>query len=489
MPVSSCSAPIGSSTATQRSESCAWSAARVRKKSARSRSSMFAKTTRESPSASARLHTRVVVTSTPMTAETTTRAPSTTRRLAIVSAWKPESPGVSTRLIFRPCHSRCASDEASDICRRCSSSSQSPTVVPASTAPRRFVLPAWKSIASRSDVFPVPRWPTTATLRIFAGSYGMPQLLLGRGFGLPSILEAGSRRMPGQALGSGARHGPGDAGLQAQDRLRVELGDARLRHPEHLPDLAQRQLLVVVERDHELLALGQPRDRVAEDLAQLGLIEHVRRADALGVLDRVEERDLVALVRDRPELVERGDRGAGDVGERVLELVDGDPDPDGDLLVGRGAAELRLEGGDRALDLAGARADRARHPVEGPQLVDDRAADPRDRVRLELDVAVGVVALDRADQAEEAVRDEVALVDVRRQARPEPARDVLHERRVHHDQLVAQLLRARPAVLEPEAPRVDGLDHCGKRIRASGAFSSARTRRGRPSRPRSPPRP
>ena len=72
---------------------------------------MFTKTTRESSSSSARAHTRAVFTSTPITPETTTSAPSTTRRLAIVSAWKPESPGVSIRLILRPCHSRCASDD------------------------------------------------------------------------------------------------------------------------------------------------------------------------------------------------------------------------------------------------------------------------------------------------------------------------------------------------------------------------------------------
>ena len=31
------------------------------------------------------------------------------------------------------------------------------TVEPDSTVPSRFVAPAWKSIASTSDVFPVPR--------------------------------------------------------------------------------------------------------------------------------------------------------------------------------------------------------------------------------------------------------------------------------------------------------------------------------------------
>jgi hypothetical protein len=99
--------------------------------------------------------------------------------------------------------------------------------------------------------------------------------------------------------------------------------------------------------------------------------------------------------------------------------------------------ELLLELGDRALDVARPCAHRARHPVERAQLVDDRALDPRDRVRLELDLAVRVVALDRTDQAEEAVGDEVALVDVRRQTASEAACDELDERRVGQDQAVA----------------------------------------------------
>ena len=109
----------------------------------------------------------------------------------------------------------------------------------------------------------------------------------------------------------------------------------------------------------------------------------------------------------------------------------------GDLLVGRRAMELALELGDRPLDVTGPRADRARHPVHRAQLVDDRALDSRDRVGLELDVALGVVALDRADQAEQAVRDEVALVDVRGQTGAEPAGDVLDQRRVREDEPVA----------------------------------------------------
>ena len=134
---------------------------------------MLTYTTRDSSSSSARFHTRAVFTSTPITPETTTSAPSTTRSEATVSAWNPESPGVSMKLSLRSCHSQEQSDADSDIWRLCSSSSQSETVVPASIVPSRFVLPAWKSRASTSEVLPVPRCPTTATLRIFPASMGI----------------------------------------------------------------------------------------------------------------------------------------------------------------------------------------------------------------------------------------------------------------------------------------------------------------------------
>src|SRR3954462_1517271 len=88
------------------------------------------------------------------------------------------------------------------------------------------------------------------------------------------------------ALERRARRRAREARLQAQDRLRVQLRDARLRHAEHLADLAQRQLLVVVERDDELLALGQARDRLAERLLQFGLRERALGVRALRVLDR-----------------------------------------------------------------------------------------------------------------------------------------------------------------------------------------------------------
>src|SRR3954451_13755570 len=61
-----------------------------------------------------------------------------------------------------------------------------------------------------------------------------------------------------------------ERGLEAEDRLGVELRDARLGHAQHLADLAQREVLVVVERHDQLLALGQPRDGVGQAVLGLG---------------------------------------------------------------------------------------------------------------------------------------------------------------------------------------------------------------------------
>ena len=113
-----------------------------------------------------------------------------------------------------------------------------------------------------------------------------------------------------------------------------------------------------------------------------------------------------------------------------------------------------------ALDLAGAGADGARHPVERAQLVDDRALDAGDRVRLELDLALGIEALDRVDQADQAIGDEVGLLHVRGQAGGHPAGHVLHERGVGDDELLACAVGTRRLVAAPQIPQLDRL-HIG----------------------------
>src|SRR3954463_3343876 len=387
-PVSSCSEPIGRLTAIARGESISWSWPSVRRKSARSRSSMFTKKTRDSASFSARSQTRPVLTSTPMTAQTTTSAPSTTISDAIVSPWKLASPGVSIRLILRPCQSTCVSAAPMDVARRCSSSSQSETVVPCSIEPRRLVAPPSKSSASTSDVLPVPRCPTTATLRIFPGSRaGMrcatscwSTLWATAGGDLAPLSSRFATLAGAGGLGGHGARTAREARLEAQDRLRVQLRDARLGDPEHVADLADGQLLVVVERDDELLPLGQAGDCVAERVAELGLCQRALRVGPGRVLDGVDQRHLVARrAGDRPELVERRDRGARDVGQGVVQLFLLEPELLGELGVRRRAVQDALEVGHRALDVTGAAADGARHPVEGAELVDDRALDACNR--------------------------------------------------------------------------------------------------------------
>ena len=184
----------------------------------------------------------------------------------------------------------------------------------------------------------------------------------------------------------------------------MQLRDARLGHAEHLADLAQGQLLVVVERDDELLPLGQPGDRLAERLLELRLGERRLRLRPLGVLDRVDQGDLVAAGRrDRPELVER----ARSTSARSRSGCRRAPRPSIPSLpaisssVGARCSFASSSAIARSISPR-PRPHRSRHPVHRAQLVDDRALDPRDRERLELDVAIGVVALDRADQARAA---------------------------------------------------------------------------------------
>ena len=165
-PVTACSEPMGISVATTCWPKEAFRESSVRKKSARSRSSMLTNTSRARSSSAARFHRRAVWTSTPITALIVNTADSQTRSAPSASAMKLESPGVSIRLTLRCCHSNVSSLSEIDICRAFSSGSVSDAVVPSVTVPSRLIAPALNSSASCSDVLPQPRWPTRATLRI-----------------------------------------------------------------------------------------------------------------------------------------------------------------------------------------------------------------------------------------------------------------------------------------------------------------------------------
>jgi hypothetical protein len=74
----------------------------------------------------------------------------------------------------------------------------------------------------------------------------------------------------------------------------VELRDARFGDAQHLADLPQGELLVVVERDDQLLPLRQGSDRLADQLLQLGRLHLRPRLGSVLILDRVDECDCVA---------------------------------------------------------------------------------------------------------------------------------------------------------------------------------------------------
>ena len=130
---------------------------------------MFTKRMRARPSSEARSQRRLVVTSAPITPFTTNTALSTTRSAASASAMKLGSPGVSIRLILRSSQRNEERLAEIDISRAFSSDAESDTVVPSATEPSRLIAPASNKSASFTDVFPLPRWPTNATLRILFG--------------------------------------------------------------------------------------------------------------------------------------------------------------------------------------------------------------------------------------------------------------------------------------------------------------------------------
>src|SRR5436190_4358555 len=380
-----------------------------------------------------------------MTALITTTAASTTRSAPSASATNEASPGVSIRLILRSAYSNGAMLAPIDIERACSSGSKSKVVEPSSTLPSRLMTPASNRSASQRLVFPLPRWPISATLRIRSAALcptGANICVSGRRPELRARLETRP---------------------QAQHGLRVELRHAGFGHSEDLADLPQGEVLVVVEGDDQPLALGQRFDGVREPVLELRGMRLNLGIDRVWVLNRVESGDLASAalrIRERPQVVERQHRGVRDLEQRVVELIDVHLELRGHLLVSGRALKLSLQLRVRLLDVARACPDRPGHPVERAELVDDRALDACDGERLELDLAVEVEALDRADQAQEAVGDEVCLLDVRGQARGHPAGDELHERRVGDHEPLPRALVPLILVAPPELPKFDSFDVC-----------------------------
>ena len=108
---------------------------------------------------------------TPLFPEITITALPAARMPSLMPPEKSNRPGVSSRFILVSFHSTGSRARDTEALRRISSGSKSHTVLPSEIFPSRSDLPDRKKAASASEVFPVPAWPTRATLRMFLALY------------------------------------------------------------------------------------------------------------------------------------------------------------------------------------------------------------------------------------------------------------------------------------------------------------------------------
>src|SRR5659263_640662 len=134
----------------------------------------------------------------------------------------------------------------------------------------------------------------------------------------------------------------------------MHLADAALRDPQDLADLGQRQALVVVQGNYDLLAFGQRVDRAGEQVLGLLLLEGRDRILCLSVLQGVAQRQLVApLPASVKQFIQGNDVDEGHLTEDRMKIFHRDPKLARDLAIGGGTPQSPLQGGVGALDLAG----------------------------------------------------------------------------------------------------------------------------------------
>ena len=179
-------------------------------------------------------------------------------------------------------------------------------------------------------------------------------------------------------------------------------------------------------------------NRLGQGLPHLLRLEDAHRT-LLGIGDGVAERERIARPTAHQHLVEGGDACEADLAERGPELVFGHAQCLGDLRIGGSTKVLGLKRGDGLLEVPGLGANRTRNPVDRAELIEDRALDAGDRVRLERKAPLRIKLLDCVNKAERSVARKIGLLDAARESHAHSACDVLHQRCVVHDQLVANL--------------------------------------------------
>src|SRR5829696_9740636 len=198
------------------------------------------------------------------------------------------------------------------------------------------------------------------------------------------------------------------AGQRGQ-RLLLELTHPLGREAEAAAGLAQRSRCLAVDAEAKLddvaLALGQLRYGALHRLHAGRLGDLVGRLGTI-VGQQVTEGGL-AVLADR--LVEARDRARG--ATDLDDLLDGQVDDLGDLLLGRLATELHGELALDAVDLAVPLADVHGQADGAGRVLEtalDRLPDPQRRVGRELEALSPVELLGGADQAQHAFLDQIA---------------------------------------------------------------------------------
>src|SRR3954447_1659667 len=233
-------------------------------------------------------------------------------------------------------------------------------------------------------------------------------------------------------------------GGEAAQGVGLDLAHALPRDAELLADLLERGGLAAAEaeaqRDHVALPLGQLGDRAAHRIGAHRALDLVLGGRAAGGEQVAEAR--VAVGADRG--VRRGDRlrralDLADLVQRELRDVC-------DLLVARLVAVLReqlaLGARDLLLPLDHVHRDADRAGLVGHAALDGLADPPR-RVGRELEALAPVELLRGADQADDALLDQVAEGDALRLVAPGDRHDEPEVRRDH------ALLRSHVAALDP----------------------------------------
>ena len=190
----------------------------------------------------------------------------------------------------------------------------------------------------------------------------------------------------------------------ADQRLGVELRDARLGHAEHLADLLHGQLVPVVQREDELLPFRQATDGGGHQPSPL-----VGKEDGQGLVRFRLSPPVARQVECHVVEADQGDRG--DLVQQGVVLREGEPERGRELALAGRTPETPLRIARRPPHRGRLLAHAARSPVVLSQLIEDGAANTKSCVGGESRVTRGLVAFDGGQEPEGSPGDEVVELD------------------------------------------------------------------------------